>query len=239
MSQIACTSAPKIPPENSVVSGIASLAPFIVVGVITSNSDLHHPIKITDENAPQVMPSDSEVVYHLFRVNVRIENVLRGSIRRSNIEIYYYTQVGPLGGTPRLGMWNAGGLWHIGDREIFYLKKSIGVFRTYCDVVAPCATPVFSGAHPSFTIDSSKPPAESIIDLLLTRGQGSTDQGMVKAVLSRSAEYFDEPYTIRKWRETAEHDRSAVVRDAACSQLKRWELSCPVYKGDAVEKQGS
>ena len=239
MSQVACTSVPKISPENSVVSGIASLAPFIVVGTITSNSDLHRPIKITDENAPQVMPSDSEVVYHLFRVNVRIENVLRGSIRQSNIAVYYYTQIGPLGGTPRLGMWNTGGLWHIGDREIFYLKKSAGVFRTYCDIVAPCATPVFSGAHPGFTIDPSRPPAESIIDLLLTRGRGSTDQGMVKAVLSRSAEYFNEPYTIRKWQEIAEHDESAAVRDAACSQLKKEELPCPSYRGTSARKQGS
>lgn len=62
---------------------------------------------------------------------------------------------------------------------------------------------------------------------------------MVKAVLSRSAEYLAEPYAIRKWREIAEHDKSALVRDAACSQLKKEELPCPSYKGTLAQKQGS
>jgi hypothetical protein len=226
---MACTSVPRILPENSVVNGIPAFAPFVVVGTISSNTDLHRPIKITSDNAPQAMLLDSDTVYHLFKVNIEVENVLRGDIKQNNIDIYYYTQIGSLGGTPRLGMWNTGGLWHIGDRAVFYLKKSAGVFRSYCDVVAGCATPVFSGAHSGFRMDLG-PPEHAIIDLLLTRGEGSTDDGMVKAVLSRSPEYFDESYAILKWRQIARDDQSSKVRDAACLQLKKEDLPCPAYK---------
>jgi hypothetical protein len=55
MAQMACTSVPMISPENSVVKGIPSVAPFIVVGLINSVTDLNRPIKITKDNAPQAM----------------------------------------------------------------------------------------------------------------------------------------------------------------------------------------
>jgi hypothetical protein len=220
-------------------------APYIVIGTIASNAMIGHEVL---PNTKSASSPQSEAIHRfripydrlqLFRVKVNVENVLRGTTKDQDVEIYYYTYVGPIGGPLGFGMRGYGGRWEIGDREIFYFKKIGNVFRMFCDFYDSCVTPVFSGAHPGFTIDSTRPPAESIVDLLLTRGEGGTDEGMVKAVLSRSAEYFAEPYAIRKWRDIAEHDESALVRDAACSQLKKEELPCPSYKGTLAQKQGS
>ncbi len=70
-----------------------------------------------------------------------------------------------------LGMYGEGGIWHMGDREMFFLRNDSGVLRTICDTWNTCVVPVFSGAHPGFKPDPGKPLAEAIIDLLLTRGR--------------------------------------------------------------------
>ncbi|HXE11949.1 MAG TPA: hypothetical protein VN633_07510 [Bryobacteraceae bacterium] len=244
---MSCTRAPQdLKLEEYIHSrNLPAEAPLIIVGTIISNDQVGHEVLGHFKSDKQRYSEKTHRYEHLdyslqlFKVKIQIENVLRGGeLKQKQMGVYYYTHVGPFG-MPLIGMHGYGGTWEIGDREIFYLKKIDNVFRTACDFNRSCVTPVFSGAHPGFTIDSSRPPTESIIDLLLTRGQGSTDQGMVKAVLSRSAEYFNEPYAIRKWQEIAEHDESAAVRDAACSQLKKEESPCPSYRGTSARKQGS
>lgn len=249
LAMVALTSC-NLPPQNLSLEeytnkrNLAAEAPLIVVGTIVSSDRIgqeivgHFKSDKPSYSGKSQRYEQQNYSLQLFKLRVNVENALRGEIKQRQIEIYYYTHVGPFG-MPLIGVRGYGGNWEIGDREIFYLKKVNNLFRTFCDLHRSCVTPVFSGAHPGFTIDSTRPPAESIVDLLLTRGEGSTDQVMVKAVLSRSPQYLAEPYAIRKWREIAEHDKSALVRDAACSQLKKEELPCPSYKGTLAQKQGS
>jgi hypothetical protein len=203
------------------------------VVIIVSNQKLGPERSYVGQNAiTSYDPSTKRFVaeqrtLHLFKVKVRIEEVLRGKIDSPEIDIFYYTYLGPIGGVPGLGLVHFGGVWRLGDREIFYLKRVGNLFRPGCELNAGCVTPVFSGAHPGFSFGVSKPATDSIIDLILTRGEGSTDQGMIKAIHDRSAERIDQSYTILKWHELAERDQSKIVRDAACSRLLDWDISCP------------
>jgi hypothetical protein len=171
----------------------AASTPIIVVGKILSATDVgaSHPSKWYPDDTIQ-----------LHRVRVKIENVLRGDVT-GDIAVYYFASVGPIGGPARLGMFNQAGRWHIGDREMFFLRWDSGVLRTICDAYAACVISVFSGAHPEFRVAPGRPISHAIIDLLLTRGEGCNDDQMVRAIERSDAEHFSKEYTIKKLEELA------------------------------------
>jgi hypothetical protein len=230
-----CRTLPKLKVEDEgVIYEHLAAAPFIIVGTVISSKQvgrdvIWHPERsLLDATASSSKSTGYSL--SLFRVKVAVENVLRGGIKQHELDIYYYSHAGSLGGTPGIGMYGVSGLWGQGDRELFYLKKVDDVFRTYCDIFAPCVTTIFSGAHPNFKLDPDKSANDSLVNLLLTRGEGSTDQEMIKAVLSKSPSFLSPEHAILKWQEIAEHDASPTVRRAACEQLKAKQLSCPDYE---------
>jgi hypothetical protein len=234
----ACNSPlPELKVEDDVSPrNLSAEAPMIVIATIISNTQMDretswHPKGASTSYSEETKRYETpNYPLQLFKVKIEVENVLRGNIKKSQLDIYYYTHLGPIGGVPGIGLYGYGGRWHIGDREVFYFKQVGGVFRTACDFYDSCVTQVFSGAHPDFRFDSTKAMSDSIVDLLLTRGEGSTDQGMVEAVMSRSPEHVSHDQAIHKWLELAQYDKSLSVRNAACSQLMKEELVCPVHE---------
>lgn len=177
--------------------------PVIVVGRILADTAAGSPFRPRDydDNSDQV-----------FRVTMRVENVLRGGIAPGeDLQAFYLRSLG-ISGPPRMGIWH--GSWHIGDREVFFLQKDKGVLRTVCDTFAHCAPPVLSGAHPNYRPQPGEPVSHSIVDILLTRGQDIGDAQMASAIEHEKADGFSWTYTVEKLRELAASDAGPVREQA-------------------------
>jgi hypothetical protein len=85
-----------------------SSIPIVVVGTITSDQKVGQPERVTRDH--------SVAIYQWFKVGVHVENVLKGNIRSRDVDIYYLTNIGPIGGPHRLGLRAnvPGGTWRIG-----------------------------------------------------------------------------------------------------------------------------
>lgn len=194
----------------------ASDTAIIIVGQIISNRAIGSPY-----------PShwDENYIVQLYKVDVKVENVLRGPSFTGNIDIYYFSFFGLMGSPARLRMAENGGTWHVGDREIFFLRRDSGVLRTTCDFLQYCVIPVRTGAHPKFKLDPSKPINDSIIDFLLTRGIGASDGDMIQAIEKTPGDNFSKEYWIQKLQQLAAQE-TPPVRQAACKVLAVWNRNC-------------
>jgi hypothetical protein len=188
---------------------------MIVVGRILEYSDVGrpHPSKWIP-NFPVQLGS----------IKIQVENVLQGEDTRGDISVFFFRYLAISEGAPRIGVRGRGGTWRIGDREIFFLQRDSGVLRTVCDGWAHCVMPVLTGAHPEF---KSNPNSSNtaIIDILLTRGEGCSDQQMVDAISQFRAYDYGPDYTIKKLNEIARTE-TPKVRKAACQKLKNLGKPC-------------
>src|SRR5690349_1360946 len=81
-------------------------APLVVVATISSDTLVRRPVP--SRRTP-------DLLLQLRRVDVRVENVLRGNARKGATTIYYFTWNTYTGGNRPLGAWTPG------DRRIFWL----------------------------------------------------------------------------------------------------------------------
>jgi hypothetical protein len=198
------------PPSRQLAS-----IPIIAVGRILANEHIGSARKEDEFSAP----------IQLCRVTIQIENILRGRIAKGRTAVYYFTDVGSTGASPRLGMSPYAGSWHLGDRMMFFLRRDASVLRTTCDFRDYCVVQVFSGAHPGFKINPDKSIAENIVDLLLTRGADSRDRQMIKAITKSRVLDFSEAYALRKIEQLA-LDGPQEVTNAACDLLSAYKHPC-------------
>ena len=146
-------------------------------------------------------------------VSVRVENVLQGNVPQKEISLFYFL------GTDNLGSSASPLTFATGDRKLFFLERDAGVLRTICDNWDSCVEPVFSGFHPHFKKDSHQPVTEAIVDLLLTRGEGATDNDMIKAVRRVAGFHgYGEQVAIKRLQQVA-REETAPVRAAGCYEL--------------------
>ncbi len=82
-----------------------------------------------------------------------------------------------------------------------------------------CQERVSSGYHPTFKPKTGSPMFESVIDLLLTRGSGADDAGMVTAVFASAPSQMSLGYTSQILLRLAGYE-TPVVRVAACLKLR-------------------
>jgi len=155
-----CSKTPKLTEYDEKSNQQARSAPLVVVGVIDSDK----PIGV-----PRPSRTDPQYPMQLRQAKVRIENVLRGSLRDKTAFVYYFAFAGGFNGPRPLGFWNPP------SRRVFWLRRDGGVFRMACDGWDGCTMPVESGAHSRYQPDLSKTIDYALTDLLLTRGEGEID----------------------------------------------------------------
>jgi len=177
-------------------------APIVVVGILASDTLALRPV-------PQ--HSDPKYPLQLRKLQVKVENVLKGDISGGSVAVYYFTFAGGFNGPQPLGMWS------VGSRRILWLRRDSGVLRTACDGFDYCTSGVYSGAHPHFKSDPHKPVAYALADVLLTRGEGKIDDDRFAGAIERGPP-GPEDYLIEKFRNLALTERSAI-KTAACIQL--------------------
>jgi hypothetical protein len=149
----------------------------------------------------------------LHRVRVRIENVLKGSLREQVIDVYYFGFAGALDGPRTLGF------GHEPSRRIFWLKKEGEAFRMACDGWDDCTTIVESGAHLQYRADPSKPLEYALADILLTRGEGEIDHLRFAGQISQGVpDRGIQGFVIEKLRKLAQTE-SLDVKTSACELI--------------------
>ena len=168
--------------------GIAS-APVVIVGQITAYKEI---------GPPKPSRFDKSTPIQLCRITVRLENVLRGDIDLAEVPIYYLVNFGSNGGPARLGMVGRGGIWRMGDREIFALRWHSGVLRTMRDTYPEGVEQVLTGPHPDYRPRSGESVLQMVIDVLLSRGRGCSDRRMAEAVHQFRAYDYDLAYSVQK-----------------------------------------
>jgi hypothetical protein len=137
-----------------------------------------------------------------------------------------------------------GGSWRAGDRLMFFLQRENGYLRTVCDQWKHCTVNVFSGAHADYQ-PRSNDVTHAMIDILLTRGRGATDQQMIKAIDAFNMYSMNTDYAIEALEKLAKSETPAVSK-AARQQLDQelsmnctqppgcggnpWDVPCVAYR---------
>lgn len=191
---------------------LLSGAPVILVGLVLSVME-----RVGDIH-PSVFTREPMALY---RVKVRIENVLQGDIEGTEATIYFFRLLGTYAGINRMS-------FKVGDRFIFFLQNDHGGWRTVCDTYEYCVERVKTGPHPAVRRDRKRPINDDILEILLTRGVGVDDEHMVQALLDPRPQtgyrWGAERYT-QQLSEVARQE-TAPVRAVACEQLKRLHKPC-------------
>ncbi len=154
----------------------------------------------------------------LRRVKVGIENVLKGDVPLGPAEIYYFTLPPDADEPQPLGM------WHAGERRIFYLRPEVGVLHTACDGRDDCTIPYETGSHAGFRPDTHRPVDYAIAELLLTPGDGVTDEQFAHSI-EQKVPARPINFVIDRLEQLASSSGEAV-RAAACMQLRYLDRAC-------------
>jgi hypothetical protein len=174
------------------------------------------------------------------KMQVAVENVIRGDIQNQHVAVFYFTWAGGFDGPQPLGMWT------VGSRRILWLRRDGSVLRTACDGWDSCTWGVYSGKHQKVR-RSPESIDRALADILLSRGDGYVNETQFAGAILRGAPVAD-TYTIDNYRQLALTDRG-VVKDAACEALwivghdpvlrafaadsiHRANCHCPVVRGE-------
>jgi len=111
--------------------------------------------------------------FALIRVRVSVENVLRGVPPSGTLDYYSFS--------PWCGFVGPVEVPHSGERNVFFLRKDSGRWRTIEDYWRSQVR-VFSGRHPSSLIEN-EPIGEAIARILLTPGDGYSSEGLAVGVM--------------------------------------------------------
>lgn len=96
--------------------------------------------------------------------------------------------------------------------------------------------PVLTGAHPNYKLCTGETVPETIVDTLLTRAQGCSEQQMAQAVSRSVADFFDLPYTFRKLRQLP-NDEVSIGHEAARDKLEELSNSWPEIRSGWPDAQ--
>ncbi len=208
LSSISCARRPDISeypplidlPHDYSLNGV----PVITVGRV---------LQLSPVGAPRISTWGGAAMFQMYRAKVAVENMLHGDMRQPEIEFFYFVPTGSWDGPPRLGN------WHTGDREMFFLQWNSGVLRTVCDTYEHCVLPVFTGAHAGWRPSpNDKSIGDRVVDFLLTRGEGCTDEQLIKQIGKTPSFDINNSSAIQKLQEVALNERGNV-RNEACQAL--------------------
>ena len=178
--------------------------PVILVGQALENC---HPV------APAERSKWNDRPVQLWTVRERVERVLQGEVRLRNVTISYFVDQGF-----STGPWSR--LLNIseGQSNIFFLQPDGNRLRTICDGWRSCVLPVLTGTHYGSSIDRNLPIEDIMVNLLLSRGDSTTDAQMIRAIEHPEARWGWTP-VINRLEQLAKQDTSSQVRSVALSEL--------------------
>ena len=162
---------------------------------------------------PQEFPSIYQSPVLLYKVNSNVETVLKGDLEPGRAEFFYFATAS-VTGPPKLGFYASAPY-----RTLVLLRREQGLLRTATDISPDCSQVVTSGYHPNVMARPNRPVGENIINLLLTRGGGANDEGMVRAVFSWMPPHISLPYTCQSLLRLATNE-TPTVRISACQRLR-------------------
>ncbi|MFL6415755.1 MAG: hypothetical protein ACJ74Y_08815, partial [Bryobacteraceae bacterium] len=193
---------------------------------------LRNPFKVVDlEKTPLILVGedleDSQPVaepeytkeghrpMQLWKVQVQVEHVLQGALPSRRIDIFYFVDLGFVGGS-------VSRLMHMpkGHSYIFLLQPDGNHWRTIYDGWANCVFWVRTGTHYEYNIDRTRPIANIMVDLLLSRGDRTSDAQMLDAIYHPQTRLGDLPIMDSLERLSRE-DTSPAVRELASSELAK------------------
>ena len=179
------------------------------------------------------MHSDPKYPLQLRRLTVRVEHILKGAPVPEVVSVYYFTWAGGFNGPRPLGF------WPVMSRRILWLRWDSGVLRTACDGWDGCTEGVWSGAHPHYKSDPQKPVDYALVDLHLTRGEGTLNEiGFATEVFREELDQVPglQEYSVEKLRRLAQTEHGEV-KSSACKSLWIYtvDLVRPVVKRDAED----
>jgi len=162
---------------------------------------------------------EPDVKLQLHRMQIHIENVLRGSLHAgTTMPVYYFRLASSFTGPPPLGSWKGS------DRNVFYIRPDAGVLRLACDGWNHCAFTVATGTHLNFKPDPKQPLDASLAEIYLTKGQGVSDADFADAV-GRYGDSIPALYAVPKLRVLAA-STNPDIHQAACYVLNSFKLPC-------------
>jgi len=168
------------PSQTSVYSNhyaVFETAPNVVVGVVTS-------VAVIGE--PQPARRDQKLLVQLTKVDIQVENVLRGDVPRAPAHFYFfgYSDKNPGYGGPPLYRVS------IGDRRVFFLVREMGELRSAADVFDYTLF-VASGSHKDLPFGKDTPLGDVIAEVLLSLGDGY-DSADMRSILPLSCRVLDQ-----------------------------------------------
>ena len=214
---LSCQQAPKLvdyrfPDGMAEHRSLVESAPIVIVGTIAADLPADHPTKSHWE---------PEVEFQLHRLQINVENVLRGELKSgATVPVYYFMFHSTIDGPPPLGH-----LWKLSDRKVFYIRRDAGVLRLACDGWNNCTFRVGTGAHPGFKPSPREPLDATFAEILLTRGTAVSDSEFADAV-GRYGGTIPKQYALPKLRLLAA-SANPEIHQAACYVLKdTFKLPC-------------
>lgn len=182
--------------------------PVILVGQVLQN-----PYAAA---APEKSEWDGRPV-QLWSVRVRVEQVLQGDVQSKEAEIFYFIDMGMID-TSVARVWRDP---FPGHSEIFFAERDRGKLRTICDGWRSCIIWVRTGSHYNFQPEHGLPIEDVMTNILLSRGDHTTDSQMIDAIYHPKLEWGTLP-VFNAFRELAEHDPSPAVRAVAADQVQNF-----------------
>jgi hypothetical protein len=200
-----------LPPHFS--ASALDRVPVILLGQIMENSR-----STGSQRTWQTSEWDGKPV-QLMRVRVRVEQVLQGEPPPKEVEIFYFTDLAA-------GESSVARVWrdlNAGHSEIFFLQRDYGKLRTICDGWRSCIIWVRTGTHYNFKPEPGTPIEDVITNILLRRGDHTTDEQMIDAMYHPELRWGTLPiYNALK--QLAVNEKSLAVRVVALERLRNFEI---------------
>lgn len=182
--------------------------PLILVGQALENC---HPA------APPAYSGLDGRPYQLWKIRVKVEHVIQGEIDPKNLDIFYFVDWGS-----GSSAWTRLVDMHEGSSEVFFLQKDGDKWRTICDGLRSCVLWVRTGTHSQYKIDPNLPIQDIFVNLMLSRGDHTSDRQMIDAIYHPETRWGTAP-VINRLQQLAHEDPSPQVRAVALEMFQMFQ----------------
>ena len=184
--------------------------PVILEGLVIKNGSPIGPVRHSTVDGR---------LAQLWKGRVKVENVLQGEVSEPEVEVFFFR--GDIPGSSRSIRLNKG------ERNIFFLRRDGTKLRTNNDRSAnSCLLLVRTGPHLNFRREPGSSINQTLMDLLLTRGNGVGDRQMTAAIEKPSYSWFVGEEQVVKTLQRLRETETPLVKEAACQELLSLKHGC-------------